>query len=103
MQNGLRLVGEFRRDDNLAENLRNRLGTLTVQRLIHRNNTTKGCLIIGRKGLVPSLAQIRPLPHAAGVGVLENGECGRVALKFTNQVRRRRGIQDVVVGKRLAM
>ena len=74
--NSLGLVGKVRSDDHFTENLRNRLGARAVERLIDSDDTTEGRLIIRSKRLVPRLAQVSALAHAAGVGMLEDRQVG---------------------------
>ena len=71
--------------------------------LVHRNDAAKRRLFVRRKRLVPRLAQIRALADAARIRVFQNRQGRRVVRKFGDQIRRRRQIQNVVVGKFLAV
>ena len=71
--------------------------------MIDSDDTTEGRLIIRSKRLVPRLAQVSALAHAAGVGMLEDRQRGRVLQKFADQICRRRGVENVVVRQRLAV
>ena len=103
LQKRQRLGREIRRDDDLAENLRDGLRAGAVERLVHGDDAAERRLPVGRERLVPGLAQIRALADAARIRVLENRQRRRLAREFRDQVRRRREIQNVVVGKFLAV
>ena len=62
-----RVVAELRRDDHLAENLRDRLRAAAVQRLVYGDDAAKGRLFVRRERLVPRLAQaLRPARPRTG-------------------------------------
>ncbi len=103
LQNRQRIPRKFRRDDDLAENLRNRRRTLAVEQLVDRDDAAKGSLPIRRERLVPRLAQIRALPDAARIRMFENRQGRHLVTELRDQRRRRRQIQNVVVGKLLTL
>ena len=92
---------EVGRDDDFAEDLadgaRQRLG----EHAIADDDAAEGCLLVGREGFVPRLAQILVAADAAGVRVLEDGD-GRLA-ELLDQLGRGGDVQDVVIREVLAV
>ena len=103
LQNGQRVRREVRRDDHFAENFRDCLRARRVERAVHGDDAAEGRLLVRGERLVPRRAQALTLANATGIGVLENGQRGRVAGEFLDQVLRRREVENVVVGKFLAV
>ena len=82
MQNRQRFRREIRRDDDFAENFRDGVRARAVQRAVHGDDAAEGRLPVGRKRLVPRLAQARALADAARIHVLENRQRRRLACEF---------------------
>ena len=103
LQQAQRLRAEVRRHDNFAEDLRDRFRAGRIERAVHRDDAAERGLAVRGQRLVPGFAQAGPLAHAAGVGVLEDGQRRRVGSKLRDQVRRRGQVQNIIVGKLLAV
>ena len=67
--------------------------------MVHRNDSAKRRLFVRGQRSSPRFAKLFSLTHAARIRVLENSQRGRVVRKFRDQIRRRRQVQNVVVGK----
>ena len=94
---------EVRGDDDFAEDFGDGLGAGQIQPLIDRDDSPKRRLSVRGQGPVPRFAQALSLPDAAGIGVLENRQRRRVVRKFRDQIRRGRQVENIVVGKLLAV
>ena len=92
---------KIRRDDDLAEDAGNGAGQRLGHRPVGNDDATKRRLTIGRQGLVPSGEKIPAAPHPARVGVFEDGH--RRLAEFRDEIHGGRDIEDVVVGKFLAV
>ena len=103
LQNLQRFRRKIRRNDDLAENLRDRLRTARIQCTIHGNDPAKRRLFVRGIGFVPGGAQIVSLSHAARIHMLQNRQCRRFDFELRNQAGRSGQIQNVVVRKFLAM
>ena len=90
-------------DDHLAEDLGDGLGARQVQRTIDRDDPAEGRLPVRGKGPLPGLVQIGPATHAAGVGVLEDGQRWCLTFELRDQGRGGRQVEDVVVRQLLAV
>ena len=101
LEKGPCISRELGSDDHLAEDFGNCTGECLVDRTVRNDDATKGGGAVGGEGLLPRLRQVLVASHAAGIGVLENGD-GRLC-KLADQAGGRRDIQDVVEGEFLAV
>ena len=101
LKQGTRLRFETGRDDDLAENLADRLGQLFGYGPIRNDDAAEGRLFVGGKSLLPGFPQIGIARHPAGVRVLQDRD-GRLG-EFGNQIGRSADVEDVVKGKLLSM
>jgi len=92
---------EIRRDDHLAEDLRDRLRQRERDREVADDDAAKRRLLVGRKRLLPRLAQVGIGADPARVRVLEDRN--RRLGKFRDQVRGGADIEDVVIRELLAV
>ena len=103
LQNRQRFRRKIRRDDDLAENFRDGLRARAVERRFTAMMPPNGACLSVANALSHASRRVRALPDAARIRVLENRQRRRVVREFGDQIRRRRQIQNVVVGKFLAV
>ena len=75
--------------------------TGSVERPIANDDAAKRRLLVRGERLLPRFAQVGIAADAAGIGVLQNGH--RRFRKFLDQIGRRGDVEDVVIGKFLAV
>ena len=92
---------KIRRDDHFAENFRDGAGQRFGHGAVGDDNPAERRLTIRGESFLPSGSQILIAPYPAGIGVLENGH--RRFGEFGDEIHRRGDIEDVVVGKFLAV
>src|SRR5437588_1502521 len=98
---GIRL--KLRRDDDFAEDFRDRFSACQIQRLVDGDDAPERRLFIGGKSSVPGFTQVLSLSYAARIGVFEDGERRRVVRELPDQIRRGCQVQNVIERKFLAM
>ncbi len=100
-KNLARLGRKLGGDDDLAEDAGNGLGQVGVDGAVGHDDAAEGRLLVCLEGLFPARDEFHLAGHAAGIGVLEDGHGG--LLKLADQVSGGGDVDDVVVGKFLAL
>jgi len=72
LQNGARPQSQTPRNDHFAENFADHFRHRFAQRPIADNNAAERRLLVGRKRLLPRLAQVRIGTDAAGIRMLQD-------------------------------
>jgi hypothetical protein len=103
LQNFERLGSESGSDDHFTEDLANVFGALRIQRLVYGYDSTEGRLLVSRKCLLPCACEISALTDSARIGVFQDGKGGGLTFEFGDQVCRCGQVENVVVGKCLAV
>ena len=101
---GDRLVGRVRRDDDLGEDLGDRARRLGVERAVERDDAAEGGDRIAAQRLAVGVEDARALGDAAGIGVLDDGDGGgALRIELGDAFVGRVGVVEVVVGELLAL
>src|SRR5690606_17936290 len=100
----LGFLGGGRGDDHLGEDFDDFGGRFGVDLAVEGDNAAKGRDRIGAQGLLIGLDQGRADGHAAGIGVLDDGNGGGLGrVELGNELEGGVGVIDIVVGERLAL
>mmetsp|Transcript_22535 Transcript_22535/g.36534 ORF Transcript_22535/g.36534 Transcript_22535/m.36534 type:complete len:972 (-) Transcript_22535:1500-4415(-) len=92
-----------RRNHNFGKDARDLPRRFRIQLGIQRDNATKGRGPVTIKGPCIRLFQRGPCRNAAGVGMFDDGTGRPLACKFADQLKRRIGVIDVVIGQFLTL
>ena len=94
------LLGCARRDDHFGEQLDDLGGRGFIERAVERNDAAKGRDGVAFERRVIGIHQRLALPHAARIGVLDDGDGrGLFGIELGNQLERGVGIVDIVIGQ----
>ncbi|MPL60780.1 hypothetical protein SDC9_06342 [bioreactor metagenome] len=90
-------------DDDLREDLGDRLGGFRVERLVQRDDAAEGRGAVAVEGALVGVEQAGAGGDATGVGVLDDRAGRGLGAEFGDEFKGRVGVVDVVVGQFLAL
>ena len=91
------------RDHHLGEDFGDDLGRRRIQRPVHRDDAAIGRDGIAAQRLLVGLGKRCAGRHAAGIGVLDDGDRRRIRGEVGDQLEGGVGVVDVVVGERFSL
>ena len=93
----------IRGDDNFSKDAGDFLSRCSVQRLVQRDDPTKGACLVALEGPRVGITECLTCRHTTWVSVLDDGASWRISAKFTYQFKRRIRVVDVVIRQFFAL